>query len=335
LTTILLVGVGAVGARAARQLVDTGGVERVLLADVDTERLALVARALGHRADAITYVPGSPLPDGVSAVASALPPGPDVAVAQRALATGVPYASSTDDSEAIAAVVSLDADARRAGVVAAPGCGLAPGLADVLARHAADALTRIDEVHIARSGVAGPASRATLRRARRDRPAEWRDGAWQRERRGGPELVWFPDPIGARECETVAAGTALTVAAFPELEQATTRVDEPPGRSLVAAMTRRVDEDGWGAVRVEIWGWRGQAREAIVYGVIERTAVAAGTVLALTAGRLAGVLTGLSLRAGHESGVQGLGALFDPPPFLAELARRGVKAAAFEGVAVA
>jgi hypothetical protein len=335
LTTVLLVGVGAVGARAARQLVDTPGVERVLLADLDTARLALVARALGPQAEAVTYTPGSPFPEGVTAIASALPPGPDVAVAQRAVASGVPHASSCDDHEAIAAILGLDDDARTASVVVAPGCGLAPGLADVLARHGADALARIDEVHIARSGVAGPASRASMRRARRDRPAEWRDGGWQRERRGGPELVWFPDPIGARECETVATGTALTVAAFPELEQATTRVDEPPGRSLVAALTRRVDEDDWGAVRVEIWGWRGDAREVVVYGVIERTAVAAGTVLALIAARLAGALPALSLRAGHESGVQGLGALLDPPPFLAELARRGVKAAAFEGVAVA
>jgi hypothetical protein len=62
--------------------------------------------------------------------------------------------------------------------------------------------------------------------------------------------------------------------------------------------------------------------------------VAAGTVLAVTAARLAGALPTLPLRAGHEYGAQGLGALLEPPPVLAELARRGVKAAVFEGVAV-
>jgi hypothetical protein len=335
LTTVLQVGAGAVGARAARQLVDTPGIDRVLVADVDDRRLAAVGHALGRRAETVDYVPGSPLPDGVAAVATALPPGPDVAVARRAIASGVACASALDDHDGIAALLGLDDEARAARVVVAAGCGLAPGLADVLARHAAGTLTRVDEVHIARSGVAGPVSRATVRRAHRDRPAEWRDGVWQRERRGGPELVWFPDPVGVRECDPVAAGTALVVAAFPGLARTSTRLDEPPGRSFANVMTRRVVDDGWGAVRVEVWGWRGSARETIVYGVIERTAVAAGTVLAVTAARLAGALPALSLRPGSEYGVQGLGALFDPPPFLAELARRGVKAAVFEGVAVA
>jgi len=45
-----------------------------------------------------------------------------------------------------------------------------------------------------------------------------------------------------------------------------------------------------------------------------------------------GVLPGLE--GAPSSGAFGLGAV-EPVPFLAELARRGVKAAAFEGVAIA
>jgi hypothetical protein len=73
----------------------------------------------------------------------------------------------------------------------------------------------------------------------------------------------------------------------------------------------------------------------MVYGVIDRTAVAAGTVLAVAAVRLAGIAPGLDARDGPTSGVHGLAALVEPVPFLAELARRGVKAAVFEGVRVA
>jgi hypothetical protein len=73
----------------------------------------------------------------------------------------------------------------------------------------------------------------------------------------------------------------------------------------------------------------------MVYGVIDRTAVASGTVLAVAAACLAGIAPGLSARAGPTAGVQGLAALVEPVPFLAELARRGVKAAVFEGVRVA
>ena len=40
-------------------------------------------------------------------------------------------------------------------------------------------------------------------------------------------------------------------------------------------------------------------------------------------------------RGARRPGAFGLGAVVEPVPFLAELASRGVKAAAFEGVAVA
>jgi hypothetical protein len=85
-------------------------------------------------------------------------------------------------------------------------------------------------------------------------------------------------------------------------------------------------------VRAEVWGWRGRERATVVYGAIERTAVAAGTVLAVATAWLAGALPGIG-----ESvpGAVGLGAAVKPVPFLAELSRRGVKAAVFEGVPVA
>jgi hypothetical protein len=241
----------------------------------------------------------------------------------------------TDDEEGLASLLALDDRARKAGVLVAAGCGLVPGLGDVLARHAANGLEEADEVHVARVGAAGAECVASLRKARRDRPREWHDGAWHSPRRLGSQLVWFPDPIGARECEVVAPGVELLRDAIPEVRHASLRVGEPPMRhASIAALSRRPLDDGWGGARIEVWGWRGRAREAIVYGVIERPAVAAGTVLAVTAARLAGLLPQLTLRT-TTGGVRGLGALVDPAPFLAELSRRGVKAAAFEGVTTA
>jgi hypothetical protein len=76
-------------------------------------------------------------------------------------------------------------------------------------------------------------------------------------------------------------------------------------------------------------GWQ------IEWKSIDDAAIAAGTVLAVTAARLAGIAPGLAARSGPASGVHGLAALVESVPFLAELARRGVKAAVFEGVAVA
>jgi hypothetical protein len=122
---------------------------------------------------------------------------------------------------------------------------------------------------------------------------------------------------------------------MPDVVVATLRLAEPPARGVGERvnerLTRRLGPEGWGATRVEVHGTRGSARESIVYGVVERTAVAAGTVLALVAAHLSGALP---LGPTAPVGVHGAGALVDPVQFLAELARRGVKAAVFEGVAV-
>jgi hypothetical protein len=71
----------------------------------------------------------------------------------------------------------------------------------------------------------------------------------------------------------------------------------------------------------------------VVYGVIERAGVAAGTVLGVTTAWLAGRLPDVAEIP--EPGAVPLGSVVKPVPFLAELAHRGVKAATFEGVAVA
>ncbi len=329
MTTLLLVGAGAVGVRAARQLVDTPGIDHVLVSARRAERAAELGRAVGAEP-----VPFGELPSGVDAVALAVPGAPAVEFARRAVSAGVSVAAASDDAEAVGGLLALDAEARDRGVSVATGCALAPGLADVLARHAADALERVDEIYVARAGIGGDACAAALRKARRDRPVEWRGSSAQVERRQGAELVWFPDPVGARECVTVSVGVELLHEAVPSITRATVRAAEPPAtRRRGLAPRRRTGED-WGAARVEVWGWRDGAREAVVYGVIEPAAVAAGMVLAVATARVAGLLPEIRLRT-STPGSRGLGALVEPAPFLAELARRGVTAAAFEGVVVA
>jgi GFO/IDH/MocA oxidoreductase family protein len=332
-TSVLLVGAGATGVRAARQLVDTAGLDRLLVADRDPERARSLAEAIG--ATASTAALDEPFPTGVDAVALAIPSRRGAAVAERAVDAGVPVAAVADERDGIAALLGLDPAARAAGVMVLVGCGLVPGLGDVLARHAADSLDEVDEAHVARVGAAGPACLSALRRARREPPLEWVDNTWHTPQRRGHELVWFPDPVDARECEVVAPGVELLRDSVPGLRRATVRVgDTPVRRASVALVTRRPLDDGWGGARVEVWGWRGTTREAIVYGVIERPAVAAGTVLAVSAACLAGLLPAVGLRS-EPVGARALGGAVDPAAFLGELARRGVKAAVFEGVGVA
>ena len=84
-------------------------------------------------------------------------------------------------------------------------------------------------------------------------------------------------------------------------------------------------ETGLGALRVEVRGRRGAGRDVVVLGAIDRPAVAAGAVAALAAVAVA--------RGEVAAGARGLAGSVEPVPFLAELARRGIKAAAFVGSA--
>ncbi len=332
MSTVLLVGAGAVGARAARQLVETTGISRLLIADARPARAAEVGAAMGERAEIVDWQPGNTLPDGVDVVACAVPAGDDVTIVRDALDAGVPCVSASDDTATIQELLELHSAARDTGVCVVIGAGLAPGLSDVLVRHAADSFDAVDDVNVARWGAAGEASASSVRVALGDRGAELRDGTVvELRKRGGEELVWFPNPVDARPCEPVGNGLELLTHAVPKLARGTIRFGraDKPARSW----PRRSDPmNEWGALRVEVWGRRGPAREPVVFGAIDRTATATGTVLAITAAGLAGALpTVLVPRAGGF----GLGGVVEPRAFLAELARRGVKVAIFEGVPVA
>lgn len=327
MTTVLLAGLGEVGVRCARQLLETSGVERLLIATRSKRRAAETAASLGPRAEPIEWEPGSDLPAGVDVVASALPGEMDGVVAESALRAGRSCALAADTSEAAEAVMDLDAAVRDAGVIVAVGCGLAPGLSCVLARHAASLFDEIIEIRVARCGFGGEASERAVRNERRPIPLLLRDGVWNR----GPrieELVWFPEPIGARDCQMVSAAGPQLAEVFPGLERLTwSLADSSRRRQGSLSLRKRDPDDGWGAVRVEVFGRRAGAVDSVIYGVVDRTALAAGVVLAAATARLAGL--GAPITA--EPGVHSLAAIVDPIEFLADLAARGVRAAAFEG----
>ncbi len=323
MTSVLLAGLGEVGVRAARQLLETPGVERLLIAARPTQRVRDVAASLGERAEIVEWEADDPLP-AVDAVASALPSDLDAAVAQACVRAGVPVALATDRSDVAETIEALGSAARSNGVPVVVGAGLAPGLACVLARHASALFDELIEVRVARVGVAGVASEKTARDELRPMPLVRRDSEWGR----GPrleELVWFPEPIGARDCQMVGSGGRLLAAALSPLERLTWSQAEPV---KVRKGVRRVDgDDGWGSVRVEVFGRTDGRVDSVVYGVVDRTALAAGVVLAATTAHLAG----LSGQPASAPGVHSLAAAVEPAAFLADLAHRGVRAAVFEG----
>ncbi|NNE74133.1 MAG: hypothetical protein HKN26_10750, partial [Acidimicrobiales bacterium] len=60
----VVLGVGAVGSRAARQLVSTDLITRTFVADADNRQARAVAESLGPGATAVDYEVGAPPPPG-------------------------------------------------------------------------------------------------------------------------------------------------------------------------------------------------------------------------------------------------------------------------------
>jgi saccharopine dehydrogenase-like NADP-dependent oxidoreductase len=336
----VVLGVGAVGGRAARQLASTAGIESIVVCDRQAGQAESVARSLGPIARAEVWDAGllrgasvlviaAPLASSLAALA---PGAVTLEIVEAALGAGVPVVSVADGMLEVQALLRLDRTARVAGVSLVVGAGMAPGLTDLLARRGAAGFEVVEEIHISKAGTAGPACARAHHRALGSEALDWRDGQWARRPGGsGRELHWFPDPVGGRDCYRAGLPDALLVVpAFPGVRRVTARVAATRRDRFTAAlpMLRPPHPEGEvGAIRVEVRGVRVGARDVQILGCIDRPGVAAGAVAAVSALWAAeGLLS--------RPGAAGLGELVDEPgPFLAELARRGVKVAVFEGSA--
>lgn len=318
-----VIGLGAIGARAARQLASTAEVDRVVLADTDRSRVDEVAESLGSTA----VVADTPVPTDVDAVVLATP-GPDqVDIARKLVSAGIHVVATTDAVPTVSALLDLGLEADVRGITVAVGAAFSPGLTCVLARFASAKLQIVDEIHVARIGTAGPSCARQHHRALGGTALDWRDGGWHRRPAGsGRELNWFPDPIGGADCYRAELPDALLlVPAFPGVGRVTARLAATRRDRLTARlpmMRPPHPEAGIGAVRVEVIGRGADGITAEVLGSMDRPGIAGGAVAALTA---------IEIVAGRarRTGAAGLAELVDPKPFLAELARRGVKAARF------
>lgn len=322
-----IVGSGAVGARCARQLLSTEGVHQVVLRDENSDHLRVLSESLGD--SATVDAGGFTDPLDVDVVILAGPAGTHGAQAQVFVGRDQPVVSTSDDIADVRALLDLENEATERGISVVVGAGFAPGLTCVLATHAASRFDLVEEIHVAKVGTGGPACARQHHRVLGRMALDWRNGAWvQRPPGSGRELCWFPDPIGAQDCYRAGLADALVlVPANPGVQRVTSRV----GATRRDRLTSRLPmlwpthpEGGPGAIRVEVRGRRGAGRDIVVLGAMDRPAVAAGAVAAVSAIYAA---NGQLLRAGAA----GLGELVEPVPFLTELARRGVRAAAFHG----
>jgi len=120
---------------------------------------------------------------------------------RAAIAARKPYVSICDDADATAAALSLDDQARAAGIRVLTGMGWTPGLSNMLALRAYKQMDSVDAVRIAWAGASGPSPGPAVvfhtMHIFSGQIITYAGGRHQRIPAGSePERVRFPAPLG-------------------------------------------------------------------------------------------------------------------------------------------
>lgn len=329
MTKVVVIGAGATGRRAAKQLLTDDRDCRVVLIDHDRRVVDAALAELGSRASGV----GGPYTGtGVDALIIATRTGSHAELAQTYL-NRVPTIVSVGDSiEDVAGLLDLDDPAAANGCRLVVGAGMMPGLSDVLASHGKRWFDAVREIHVSKFGTGGPACARQHHRALKGLCFDWRNGQWQRRPGGsGRELAWFPGPVEAADCYRAGlSDPLLLIRCHPNIERLTSRMAATRRDRLTMQlpMLRSPHPEGLlGAIRVEMRGTQSGQQVEVVLGSAEAPAVAAGKVAA------AAVATMLGENEDKVAsfGARGLAEWVEPVPFLRRLAVSGLRAEIFVG----
>ena len=281
-TSVAVVGLGVVGARVARQL--TSSSIPVLVHDRRADLQNVTARALkaGEIDSAIDLHPSE------TSVVVLATPSRQGTLTRRLVERGLNVVCTSDDVEDVRDLLELDGVARANNVSIVVGAAASPGLSGLLVAELASRVDVIDEIHVGVHGTGGPACARQHHRALAGDAPGWHDGEWiSRPGGSGRELLWFPEPIGGRDCYRAELADPLTLQrAFPSASRISARMSATRRDRLTARlpmMSPPHAEGGIGGVRVEIRGSRGGERRTEVAGTAERTGIISGAMASAAA----------------------------------------------------
>ena len=280
MTAIGIVGLGAVGARIARQLVTSG--HEVVITDARPALAAAIAADLSVAAVGFDEMKRR------STVIVLATPAPHVDLARDLIHRGCCVISTSDDVTDTEDLLGSASVAATNDVSLVIGAAMSPGLSGLLARTLGDRLDVVDEVHVAAHGTGGPSCAHQHHTALAGTATGWHDGEWiQRPAGSGRELCWFPEPIGARDCYRAELSDPILLhRAFPDAGRVSARLSATRRDRLTARLPMLSPphrEGGLGALRVEVRGSRSGARVTEVAGVAQRSAVVTGALVAAVA----------------------------------------------------
>ncbi|MBW3594760.1 MAG: saccharopine dehydrogenase NADP-binding domain-containing protein [Actinobacteria bacterium] len=360
---VLVVGAtGAVGRRVASELAQSEQVERLVLTGRDNGRAERTASLFGTdrvTAEALDLHDPSRLVSLARAVDVVVcAAGPhylyEVDAVRALIDAGTHYVSLCDDHSVTHRVRSMHDAARDAGVTIVSGCGLSPGLTNVLIAIAAAEVDDVEEIDIAvAASSADSAGDATTLHflAQMSEPAvALSDHSIEAGRAGtAPRLVYFPDPVGWVETfrsghpeiatvpdvypglrslrfriglteraamDVIRASAATGLLATEKRRRLWMKMSEPL-RPVVEALPPRGAP--WTAARVDVRGRSDGRPVTISLGVVDHLANLAAVPVARAAHELAAGTTKHGVLVPEEA--------FDPTTFLNAIAQRGIRVA--------
>ena len=367
---VLVVGAaGAIGRRVSAELASSPDVEKLVVTSRDADAASRVASILGTDRvdDEVLDIEDTDrfvsLARDVDVVVCAAGPHYlfEASAVRAAIDAGTHYVSLCDDHVVTERVLALDPAARDAGVTVISGCGLSPGLTDLLIAVAASELEDIEEIDIAvaASSADTPGPATTLHfLAQMSVPAPAISDHSSEEVPAGssPKLVYFPDPVGWVETFRSGHPEISTVPrSYPGLRSLRFRIGltERAAMDLVraSAAARLLSTEkqrrlwlrmsdplrpaieslppkgpAWTSARVDVRGSSNGSPTTVSLAVVDHLGNLAATPLACAA---------LQLGAGPtKTGVVGPQSAFDPADFLKRIAERGIRIARLDPVAV-
>jgi lysine 6-dehydrogenase len=154
----LVIGAGMMGSAMAYDLAHSKNVETVLLADIDGERARDVAQRCGKNVeprviDMRNYDDVVDLMRSADVALGATTYSHNYLLTTAAIEAGIHCCDLGGNMDVVDRQLTLDRRAREAGVIVLPNCGLAPGLACVVAAGGAKKFSTVESIHIRVGGL--------------------------------------------------------------------------------------------------------------------------------------------------------------------------------------
>jgi lysine 6-dehydrogenase len=155
---MLVLGAGRMGLGAVHDLVSQSDVSGVTVADYDLSKAQAIAarypgRVEAKQIDCSNHAAVVALMQGHASAISCVNYWLNEGLAKAAIEARTHFCDLGGNNDVVDAELSLDAEARAAGVNIIPDCGLAPGMVAVLAAHGAQQFETLDEIHIRVGGL--------------------------------------------------------------------------------------------------------------------------------------------------------------------------------------